>query len=519
MFHFGFSYVGILYLLMLFVPNILWTKYLPEGYEDSAKKENKVLLTFERIGEVLTCVIVLVFSDFNPRKTIWVIWLVISFVFMILYEIYWIRYFKSEHTMMDMYSSLFGIPVAGATLPIISFVFLGIYGSNVFLLVSVIILGIGHIGIHLQHRNEVYEKRKRKLITRFFKWISLVLISLVLILSVFVIGCRNYNYFEHYKLVKNGIDEAGYIMLGGQEQYILTRGENVNNPVIIYLHGGPSSPDGYVTYGFSDYLVDDYTVISWDQRGCGRTYIHNRNVDVNNDTASFEQALVDLDQLVDYARTRFHQDKVIILGHSYGTILGSVYSHKYPEKVDTYIAAAQVISLEETEMYSYRDAYSKAQANGEDTSELENAYKQYESDKDLVNLMNLRNKVNQYHPIEIEDKAMWMAVVSPYFGVDDLRWFFIQLGDMEEYGKLNQQLFDFTSDFNIYDYGLDYEMPVYFISGSCDWVCPVDPIREYAQVIQAPNSDFRVIDGPGHNLQYSTPMEFADVVKYVLDRR
>ena len=125
---------------------------MPEGYEDSAKKENKVLLTFERIGEVLTCVIVLVFSDFNPRKTIWVTWLVISFAFMILYEIYWIRYFKSEHTMMDMYSSLFGIPVAGATLPIISFVFLGIYGSNVFLLVSVIILGIGHIGIHLQHR-------------------------------------------------------------------------------------------------------------------------------------------------------------------------------------------------------------------------------------------------------------------------------------------------------------------------------------------------------------------------------
>ncbi|MDD6656366.1 MAG: alpha/beta fold hydrolase [Lachnospiraceae bacterium] len=127
------------------------------------------------------------------------------------------------------------------------------------------------------------------------------------------------------------------------------RGENVNNPVIIYLHGGPSSPDGYVTYGFTDYLVDDYTVIAWDQRGCGRTYIHNRNVDVNNDTASFEQALVDLDELVDYARERFHQDKVIILGHSYGTILGSVYARTRPEKVDAYIGAAQVISLEETD--------------------------------------------------------------------------------------------------------------------------------------------------------------------------
>ena len=169
-------------------------------------------------------------------------------------------------------------------------------------------------------------------------------------------------------------------------------------------------------------------------------------------------------------------------------------------------------------MYSYRDAYSKAQANGEDTSELENAYKQYESDKNLVNLMNLRNKVYQYRLIEIEDKATWMAVVSPYFGVDDLRWFFIQLKDFGEYVKRNQQLFDFTFDFNIYDYGLDYEMPVYFISSSCDWVCPVDPIREYAQVIQAPNFDFLVIDGPGHNLQYSTPKEFADVVKYVLEQ-
>ena len=109
-------------------------------------------------------------------------------------------------------------------------------------------------------------------------------------------------------------------------------------------------------------------------------------------------------------------------------------------------------------MYSYRDAYSKAQANGEDTSELEKAYKRYESDKNLVNLMNLRNKVYQYRLIEIEDKATWMAVVSPYFGVDDLRWFFIQLKDFGEYVKRNQQLFDFTFDFNIYDYGLDYKM-------------------------------------------------------------
>ena len=74
---------------------------------------------------------------------------------MILYEIYWIRYFKSEKTMQDMYSSILGIPVAGATLPVIAFFLLGIYGKNIPLIVSVIILGIGHIGIHLEHKKEI----------------------------------------------------------------------------------------------------------------------------------------------------------------------------------------------------------------------------------------------------------------------------------------------------------------------------------------------------------------------------
>ncbi len=155
MFHLGFSYVGLIYLIMLFVPNVIWTQNKPEGYERYTQNENKVLRAFERAGEVLVCICALIFADFNIRNT-YLIWcLAASFVFMVLYEIFWIRYFKSEKTMRDFYSSLLGIPVAGATLPVIAFFFLGVYGCNAFLLISVIILGIGHIGIHICHRNEV----------------------------------------------------------------------------------------------------------------------------------------------------------------------------------------------------------------------------------------------------------------------------------------------------------------------------------------------------------------------------
>ena len=67
MIHFGFSYIGLLYLVMLFVPNFIWTKYKPTNYEVIVKEENKILLWFERIGEVLVCGIVIMFSEFNLK--------------------------------------------------------------------------------------------------------------------------------------------------------------------------------------------------------------------------------------------------------------------------------------------------------------------------------------------------------------------------------------------------------------------------------------------------------------------
>ena len=153
---FGFSYVGLIYLIMLMVPNIIWSRNLPEGYAEHAGNEDRRLLIMERIGEVSVSCIVLIFSDFNIRTdSPWCVWLPVSFAFMVMYELYWIRYFRSSRTMADMYSSFMGIPVAGATLPVIAFGLLAVYGLNPILGIAVLILGIGHIGIHVNHRREI----------------------------------------------------------------------------------------------------------------------------------------------------------------------------------------------------------------------------------------------------------------------------------------------------------------------------------------------------------------------------
>lgn len=149
--NFAFSFVGLLFLVMLFVPNILWSKCPPKDYEKYSNNENKILLALERIGEVL----VTVFSLFCAVSFSFNVVLAIAFLSMIVYELYWIRYFKSPKTMNDMYGNFLFIPLPGATLPVLAFLILGVFANNILLIISAVILGIGHIGIHFGHKQEI----------------------------------------------------------------------------------------------------------------------------------------------------------------------------------------------------------------------------------------------------------------------------------------------------------------------------------------------------------------------------
>lgn len=152
--NFGFSYIGFIYLLMLTIPNLIWATNQPKGY--SAVDENKGLVFCEKFGQIMVTFSALTFRDFNLKTfSVWSYWLIISFIFMLMYELWWIRYFNSERDLKDFYSCFCRIPVAGATLPVIAFFLLAVYGKNSILAVSVVILGIGHIGIHLQHKKEL----------------------------------------------------------------------------------------------------------------------------------------------------------------------------------------------------------------------------------------------------------------------------------------------------------------------------------------------------------------------------
>jgi hypothetical protein len=150
---FGFSYVGAIFLVALFVPNLVWARTAkPAAYDPGS--ESRPLRLLERVGQLLTVAAALLFTDTNLRAwSAWSWWLVAAVALLVGYEVGWARYFASARTTRDLYRSLAGVPVPLASLPVAAFLLLGVYGRLVPLVVATVVLGVGHIGIHLQHRS------------------------------------------------------------------------------------------------------------------------------------------------------------------------------------------------------------------------------------------------------------------------------------------------------------------------------------------------------------------------------
>ncbi len=147
--------MGLVFLILLLVPNLIWLRNKPNRYEEYIKNENRILRLFEIIGAFMVSCAVLCFPNYtNYNFSLWSLWLLGACFMIILYQINWIRYFNSNKSMQDFYSSFLGIPVACASLSVISFILLSVYEKNLFLLVSTIIMGIGHIGIHISHKKD-----------------------------------------------------------------------------------------------------------------------------------------------------------------------------------------------------------------------------------------------------------------------------------------------------------------------------------------------------------------------------
>jgi len=144
---------------------------------------------------------------------------------------------------------------------------------------------------------------------------------------------------------KGGIQESSYIPLGGVEQWISIYGKDRNAPVLLYLHGGPGAATSTHDYVFTRKWADVYTVVTWDQRNCGKSWSAEQW-----DTAlTYDMMMEDALELILYLRRHLGVEKVTLLGHSWGSYLGANLALEYPQLVERFIGVGQLVDFFENE--------------------------------------------------------------------------------------------------------------------------------------------------------------------------
>ncbi len=292
-----------------------------------------------------------------------------------------------------------------------------------------------------------------------------------------------------------GVYEAGYRVLGGAEQYVQIRGEDGANPVVLVLHGGPGSPMSDWSWRWQRELEGRYTIVHWDQRGCGNTYFQSRT----GERPTVERLLADLDELVDQLRTQLGREKLLLLGHSWGTFLGGLYVGRQPEKVAAWLPVSQMVDFKGSERCSTQEAARRARAAGKerDARELEAGLERLLACRDFGRnearvLLALRQKKERHLPSQYGRGMLALRLRSPDRTWNSLRWMF-SFGGMVE---ANRAIYEALLSGGRILPGR-YEVPVAMIAGEDDWTTPYPMAREYFSRISAPDKRFVTVSG-GH---------------------
>jgi proline iminopeptidase len=160
-----------------------------------------------------------------------------------------------------------------------------------------------------------------------------------------------------------GIERSETVRIGGIEQFISIRGRDRRNPVLLILHGGPGFPELPLAWWNTRSLEEYFTVVHWDQRGSGKTYLLN-DPKAQAPTMTPERFVLDAEDLTAWLRRDLHKDKIFVLGHSWGSYVGLLLAQRRPEWLHAYIGTGQATNTPESERRGWSYAMEAARKSG-----------------------------------------------------------------------------------------------------------------------------------------------------------
>jgi pimeloyl-ACP methyl ester carboxylesterase len=345
--------------------------------------------------------------------------------------------------------------------------------------------------------------------------ISIVLAGILLLVGVLLAwspGKPEPFLDENGNPLAGSISEKILVTINGVEQGMFIKSTNSNNPVLLFVHGGPGMPEYWLTQQYPTGLEDHFTVVWWEQRGAGLSY----NPDIPAETMTAEQYIADTLEVTKYLRKRFNREKIYLMAHSWGSYIGIQAAAREPDLYYAYIGVGQIAYQIKSEQlaYAYALAYYQKIGNTEMVQKLEAAPPTmtvplpaaYEALRD-----------EYMHGAGIGTTHAMRSVVT---GIFLPSWQFREYTVGEKINLWRGK--SFSRNFNLWDtmqatdltkQVTQLALPVYFFEGAFDYTCAYPLAKDYFEQLKAPVKGFYTFEHSAHSPMFEEPEKMLEMLQ------
>jgi pimeloyl-ACP methyl ester carboxylesterase len=352
------------------------------------------------------------------------------------------------------------------------------------------------------------QKASRLSALRIFKILALGVAGMVLLIGIVVggaLGVRAYRQHQNGQALAihtpHGIDRGLYVQIGGLRQWLQIRGEDQGNPVLLFVHGGPALSMIPFTYRSMRPWEKYYTIVSWDQRGAGRTYFLNGGAD---ETATgMDQIIADGIQVAELTRAMLHKDRIIVLGESFGSAVALEMARRRPDLFYAFVGTGQSVDMRRAEVLTYSLLLQQVRTAHDATAIAQLLAVGPPPYTDPARRA-VEQRIEGAYPGEPEGALGAAIAFAPGYSLRES--FELLVGATQHRSRLVAEDMNYDARRG----GTRFEVPVFFFQGSADLAAPLQLAAEYMNEISAPRKALVIIPGGGHNAYILHSERFLD---------
>lgn len=314
---------------------------------------------------------------------------------------------------------------------------------------------------------------------------------------------------------ENGIAVLETVEIGGIDQTMLIRGENVDNPILLYLHSGPGTTEMSAFRANHAELEKYFTVVVWEQRGTGKSYSN----ELSPEMMTIDRMVQDTGEVMKYLLEKFDQPKLFLVGHSWGSMLGILAVQEYPEYIYAYAGSGQEICPARGEKISYAYVLEKAEESGD-----AQAVKELKQISATFEYPTIAGNPNWYQEVITERKwlvkfggeAVGRSDVSSIYVIPGILPSEYTIMDFVHFGQGSQfslqTLWPQVMEVNLMESAASLEVPVFFLQGRYDYNTPSSLVEEYYGLLDAPYKELIWFENSGHHPMYEEAKRYDSVL-------